>query len=294
MPYIHHSGNRYTYSENLEKLFEDLVKYPFENHPPTRAWEDEVRNRDSYYRRRDILDQGRANFDVPFKGLSPSDKVLIYCNHYMPMHLISSYHIFRVHTRFFTTHLTSAGNNVVFIDFGCGPLTSGIAFWAFARQSNIIYLGIDSSQAMRAKAQEVNHDMRIGPLPDWLQSLGQRLHQDCHMPAEPDQVIVNEYQPGQGISSHIDCEPCFENLIVSLSLGSSCVMDFTHKRDSTKKIPVWLAPRSIIVLRDESRYNWLHGIAPRKSDQLAGQTYERQRRVSLTFRKVIIGNASRR
>ena len=140
------------------------------------------------------------------------------------------------------------------------------------------------------KARKVNHDMRIGHLPEWLQALGQRLHEDGHMPAKPDQVIVNEYQPGQGISSHIDCEPCFENMIVSLSLGSSCVMDFTHKLDKTKKIPIWLAPRSIIVLRDESRYYWLHGIAPRKSDQRAGQTYKRQRRVSLTFRKVIVEN----
>ena len=144
------------------------------------------------------------------------------------------------------------------------------------------------------KARKVNHNMHIGHLPEWLQALGQRLHEDGHMPAKPDQVIVNEYEPGQGISSHIDCEPCFENMIVSLSLGSSCVMDFTHKLDKTNKIPVWLAPRSIIVLRDESRYNWLHSIAPRKSDLLAGQTYERQRRVSLTFRKVIVENASRR
>ena len=83
-------------------------------------------------------------------------------------------------------------------------------------------------------------------------------------------------------------------MIVSLSLGSGCVMDFTNKRDKTKKIPVWLAPRSIIVLRDEAIYKWLHGIAPRKSDQWEGQTYERQRRVSLTFRKVILENSSRR
>ncbi len=144
------------------------------------------------------------------------------------------------------------------------------------------------------KARKVNHDMRIGRLPEWLLTLGNKLHKDSHMPAEPDQVIVNEYEPGQGISSHIDCEPCFEDMIVSLSLGSSCVMDFTNKLDKTKKIPVWLAPRSIIVLRDESRYNWLHGLAPRKSDQWAGETYERQRRVSLTFRKVIIENSSRR
>ncbi len=138
------------------------------------------------------------------------------------------------------------------------------------------------------KARKVNHDMHIGHLPEWLQTLGQRLHEDGHMPAEPDQVIVNEYEPGQGISSHIDCEPCFANMIVSLSLGSGCIMDFTNKQDKTKKIPVWLAPRSIIVLKDEARYGWLHGIAPRKSDTWAGQTYERQRRVSLTFRKVIV------
>ena len=139
------------------------------------------------------------------------------------------------------------------------------------------------------KARKVNLDMRIGHLPEWLQALGRRLYEDGHMPAEPDQVIVNEYEPGQGISSHIDCEPCFANMIVSLSLGSGCVMDFTSKLDKAKKIPVWLAPRSIIVLKDEARNEWLHGIAPRKSDQWAGQKYERQRRVSLTFRKVILG-----
>ncbi len=138
------------------------------------------------------------------------------------------------------------------------------------------------------KARKVNLDMRIGYLPEWLQKLGRRLYEDSHMPAEPDQVIINEYEPGQGISSHIDCEPCFEDTIVSLSLGSGCVMDFTNKRDKTKKIPVWLAPRSIIVLKDEARYRWLHGIAPRKADMWAGQAYKRQRRVSLTFRKVIL------
>ena len=103
-----------------------------------------------------------------------------------------------------------------------------------------------------------------------------------------DQVIVNEYEPGQGISNHIDCEPCFQGTIVSLSLGSGCFMDFTNKFDKTKKIPVWLAPRSIVILKDEARYEWLHGIAARKSDKLNGYKHDRRRRVSLTFRKVII------
>ncbi len=138
------------------------------------------------------------------------------------------------------------------------------------------------------KARKVNHDMRIGELPEWLKSLSQKLYEDEHMPEVADQVIINEYQPGQGISSHIDCEPCFKDTIVSLSLGSDCVINFTNKFDRTKKIPVWLAPRSLVVLSEEARHDWLHGIPARKSDVWDGRKYARQRRVSLTFRSVII------
>ena len=138
------------------------------------------------------------------------------------------------------------------------------------------------------KARKVDLNMRIGELPEWLKKLSQMLHDDKYMPEVADQVIINEYKPGQGISSHIDCEPCFKDTIVSLSLGSGCIMGFTNKSDKTKRIPVWLAPKSLVVLSGEARYKWLHGIAARKSDKWDSQEYERQRRVSLTFRKVII------
>ena len=137
------------------------------------------------------------------------------------------------------------------------------------------------------RARKVNLDMHIGELPKWLKVLSDKLQKEGYTPEVPDQVIVNEYRPGQGISSHIDCAPCFEDTIVSLSLGSGCVMDFTHKSEK-KKIPVWLAPRSLVVLSGEARNTWLHGISARKSDVWDGQKHERKRRVSLTFRKVII------
>lgn len=159
MSYIYHSGNRYTYGKNLQRLFTDIVRDPFENHPRTRAWEDEAIKNDHgnrVYHREKILRHGQTNFDEPFNGLSPRDKVLLYCRYYMPMHLTSSYHIF-VHTPYFSDFVTSASERIVFIDFGCGPLTSGIAFWAFAQLSNTTYLGIDSSQAMRKKARRINH-----------------------------------------------------------------------------------------------------------------------------------------
>lgn len=139
------------------------------------------------------------------------------------------------------------------------------------------------------KARKVDMRMHVGQLPEWLKELSVELYIAGYMPIEADQVIINEYEPGQGISAHIDCEPCFQDTIVSLSLGSSCVMDFKNKFDQTEKFPIWLDPGSLIVLKDEARYRWLHAISARKFDERNGKKYERERRVSLTFRKVIIG-----
>jgi len=51
-----------------------------------------------------------------------------------------------------------------------------------------------------------------------------------------------------------------------------------------------LEPRSLIVLKGEARYEWAHGIAKRKSDNWQGQVFKRTRRVSLTFRTVILAD----
>lgn len=135
---------------------------------------------------------------------------------------------------------------------------------------------------------KLKHDTRMNDLPEWLKRLSYKLHKDGYMLEVPNQVLVSEYQPGQGIGGHIDREPWFKDTIISLSLGSSCIMEFTNPYDKTQKFPVWLARRSIAVLREAARYTWLHGIPARKSDVWDGRKYTRQRRVSLTFRRVII------
>ena len=43
------------------------------------------------------------------------------------------------------------------------------------------------------------------PVPGWAAVLADRLHAEGHTDHVADQVIVNEYQPGQGISAHVDC-----------------------------------------------------------------------------------------
>jgi alkylated DNA repair dioxygenase AlkB len=106
-----------------------------------------------------------------------------------------------------------------------------------------------------------------------------------------DQAIINEYLPGQGIYRHIDCEPCFGPEIVSLSIGSECLMEFTH-RVSQQTQCMLLAPRSVLRLTDDARFQWMHGIPARRTDQVNGRIIVRQRRMSITFRKVILATGS--
>ncbi len=137
------------------------------------------------------------------------------------------------------------------------------------------------------KSRRIDTNMKIGELPNWLDPLIRKFQEAGFFTEKPDQVIINEYEAGQGITPHIDCEPCFEDTIISLSLLSAVVMDFTNDI-TNQKIPVLLAPKSIVVLKDESRYDWKHGIAPRQNDKFDTQLVKRSRRVSLTFRKVIL------
>ncbi len=42
------------------------------------------------------------------------------------------------------------------------------------------------------------------PIPEWLAQFLSSLAHDGYFERDPDQVIVNEYEPGQGISPHVD------------------------------------------------------------------------------------------
>ena len=129
------------------------------------------------------------------------------------------------------------------------------------------------------KSEHLTH---LGSLPDWLLELAERLAREGIFDRIPDQALVNEYLPGQGIAAHVDR---FSETVVSLSLASGIVMDFTRESDSAKT-PLWLEPRSLLVLQGEARHDWQHSIAKRLKDLHQGQWITRDRRVSLTFRSV--------
>ena len=132
---------------------------------------------------------------------------------------------------------------------------------------------------------KINCCNMIGPLPDWLSPLCKRLLCDGYFSRHPDQVIVNEYLPGQGISAHIDCIPCFGKTIASLSLGSHCVLELSNEES---KHPILLERCSLLILSKDARYYWKHSIPARKTDRHLGVTYPRERRISLTFRSVLL------
>ncbi|MDQ1140117.1 alpha-ketoglutarate-dependent dioxygenase AlkB [Pedobacter agri] len=137
------------------------------------------------------------------------------------------------------------------------------------------------------RARSLNRDMYLGALPAWAFLLAQRLVKLGLMEEVPDQVIINEYKPGQGIANHVDCEPCFGDTIISLSLSTPCAMQFIHLR-SKEKIEKILHPRSVVCIKGPARYEWSHGIAARLADDINGIRTNRSLRISMTFRKVIV------
>lgn len=135
------------------------------------------------------------------------------------------------------------------------------------------------------KARAITPEMHIGALPDWLANLAQKLYDETGLfDRVPEQVIVNEYLPGQGIATHID-HPGFGPTVCTISLLDDWEMDFSERwKDKT---PALLQRGSCVLLTGPARSIWQHGIAPRKTEPLENGRRDRKRRLSLTFRTVL-------
>eukprot|EP00879_Flechtneria_rotunda_P014086 GHRR01014716.1.p1 GENE.GHRR01014716.1~~GHRR01014716.1.p1 ORF type:complete len:408 (+),score=126.67 GHRR01014716.1:55-1278(+) len=93
--------------------------------------------------------------------------------------------------------------------------------WSHLAKRRVQHYGYKFEYSQRG----VDSQQKMGPLPEWLQPLLLR------MEALPDvlpldQLTVNEYAPGVGLSSHIDTHSAFSGAILSLSLGGGCAMEF--------------------------------------------------------------------
>jgi SAM-dependent methyltransferase len=91
----------------------------------------------------EVIGGGQADFDSPWRRLSPDDRVLLYA------YLNQKGHIEELIEAFSLLFRDSSIQDPVVIDLGCGPFTAGLAL-AAARGSSatFTYVGVDRSSAM--------------------------------------------------------------------------------------------------------------------------------------------------
>ena len=123
------------------------------------------------------------------------------------------------------------------------------------------------------------------PFPRWAEVVADRLA--AYFDGQrPEQCIVNEYRPGQGIGMHAD-HASFGPVVVSLSLGDAWTMNFRPRsarpyvREGLASDETALLPRrSALVLGGPARSAFMHGI------DRAANAHRAATRVSATFRTV--------
>ncbi|MDA2812309.1 hypothetical protein O4J56_16830 [Nocardiopsis sp. RSe5-2] len=89
----------------------------------------------------------------------------------------------------------------------CRDLLSEIdaAEWSAQLKRRVQHYGRRYDYGRRSVAGDGRDD--APPLPPWAHAMAARLADEGLMDREAEQVIVNEYLPGQGISAHVDCVP---------------------------------------------------------------------------------------
>lgn len=138
-------------------------------------------------------------------------------------------------------------------------------------------------------------------IPSWLQTYMDKVNSlNLFEGKKSNQVLVNEYLPGQGIMAHSD-GPLFYPVIATISCGSHTILEFKENNEHRKPICDILLERcSLVVVKDDLYSEFLHSISEREEDYIGdcvnlnhcGQKYEksavlkRLTRVSLTVRHV--------
>ena len=102
------------------------------------------------------------------------------------------------------------------------------------------------------------------------------------------QLTINEYNPGEGIGSHVDTVTAFDDGLLAITLNGGIVMEFRKAvvedgEEHLRKL-VYLPPRSLVIMAGDARYKYEHMIVSRMTDTVDGEIIPRKLRVSLTLR----------
>lgn len=111
-------------------------------------------------------------------------------------------------------------------------------------------------------------------LPGWLDDLCGAVSKVGNLTPKANHVLVNHYEPGQGILPHTD-GPAYSPWAAILSLGSAAVFDFwrDHAHAAKGMLPalsLLLPPGSLLIFSEDAYQKHLHGLADRPCDTLEG------------------------
>ena len=91
----------------------------------------------------DAIGWGQAQFDEPWRGMSPADRALLYAYFNQKGHLEELIEAFRA------IFANRSPEDLIVIDLGCGPCTGGLALAAVLDRPAFDYIGVDVSMTMR-------------------------------------------------------------------------------------------------------------------------------------------------
>lgn len=153
-------GKTYTPDDEFAKVYSEIVIVPIKSDVRTK-WPEKILGLENDKARNNVISYGMSVFDEDYQDLfckyTKEDKVNLYCYWNMRKHYFSGFSVFDSYKEFFEIELKQMSGRTTFIDFGCGPLTSGIAFNQTFKHNNefsMKYVGIDISNAMLNKATE--------------------------------------------------------------------------------------------------------------------------------------------
>src|SRR3990167_2995685 len=124
-------------------------------------------------------------------------------------------------------------------------------------------------------------------MPEFFETLISNIMTKTNIVTEkPDQVIINEYLPGQGITPHVDNVEHFGDIVIGVSLLAPTMMKFVHLENAENFTDIYIQPRSLYFITGIARYKFKHSISTDKYDLVNGKQKPRKKRISLTFRNV--------
>ncbi|GGK78353.1 class I SAM-dependent methyltransferase [Rufibacter glacialis] len=146
----------YVPSDRMLGIFDLEIVKPIINHVDTEGYQMPL-GYPSRVVREQILEFGKADFTIGFRNLTDDDKVLLYCYFNMRKHFFTTFFVLERIYDSLLSLFTNANLVPIFIDIGCGPLTSGLAIsdLHYQKSGELLktnYIGIDISPAMLRKA----------------------------------------------------------------------------------------------------------------------------------------------